>query len=107
MRVFESHDGILGTREYLCEVEGAGLGWSDPLWVMEHEGQKTEARRRTETSLNEDGKFLRWSRISLPLLENSTRKVHCTCHHDTEGRIQISAMDGGKLLTILFIVCLY
>lgn len=95
MRMFDNLDGILGTRELLCEVEGAGAGWSDPFWVIEHEGEKTDARQQTETRLNQDGKFLRWTRLSLPLLENSTRKVLCMCHHDTEGRIQISAMDGG------------
>lgn len=102
MRLFDGHDGTPGTREFVCEVEGAGSGWSDPFWIMEYEGLKTEVREKTQNRLNKDGTFLRWTSISLPLLENSTRKVQCTCHHDMEGSIQISAMDGGRLLIIFF-----
>lgn len=100
MRVFDGRYDTAGTREFVCEVEGAGLGWSDPFWVMEHEGQKTEVRQQTQNRLNEDGLFLRWTGISLPLMENSMRKVVCVCHHDSEGTIEMSVMeDGGSILS--------
>lgn len=102
MRVFDG-DGTPGTREFVCEVEGAGSGWSDPFWVLEHNGQKTEVRQQTQNRLNQGGKFQRWTGISLPREDNSMRKVLCTCQHEMEGPIQISAMDDGRLFCMLIL----
>ncbi|XP_041963158.1 uncharacterized protein LOC121720788 [Alosa sapidissima] len=96
MRVFDGPDGSTGPREFLCEVQGAGSGWSDPFWVIEQEGRKTDVRQQTQSRLNEVGAFLRWTGISLPVMENSMRKVLCVCLHDTGDVVQVTVMDGDE-----------
>lgn len=104
MRVFDDYGGTPGTREFVCEVEGAGTGWSDPFWVMERERRKTEVLEQTHNRVNEDGSFLRWTRISL--LENSTSEVLCMSSHDSKGAIQMSVMNDGRLLLSGHSLCL-
>lgn len=97
IRVLNGLKGSDGAREFFCEVEGAGLGWSDPFWVMEHNGQRTEVTPPTQSILIENDIFLRVTKISFPFWGTSNPKVFCICANDTAGEIQNSVMDSGKL----------
>ena len=99
MRMFQSVPG----RVFLCEVTGAGLGWSEPYW-MEVDGQNRTVDSETIRSFDENGLFTQ-SAILIPSLADGVKTAMCVCRQESTGTmiqsgIQILITENGKNLLL-------
>ncbi|XP_062321933.1 uncharacterized protein LOC134023664 [Osmerus eperlanus] len=108
MRVFlQSGPG----RVFLCEVTGAGQGWSEPYW-MGVDGHNMTVDSETIRSFDENGLFTQ-STILIPSLADGVKAAMCVCRRESTGTmiqsvIQILTTENvmGSCDILLYVVLL-
>lgn len=94
MRLFYG-SGSAKSHVFQCEITEAGAEWSSPYWRLTENGQLREIKGVGGGGLDADGRFTRWSVVTLG--SEKSLSVTCLCRHNHTGVIiQTDTVDMFK-----------